>query len=272
MPELPEVETTMNGIRPFILHQKVVDIEIRHFQLRWPVPKNLKKVLTGQIVTAVLRRGKYLLLTTKTGTLIIHLGMSGSLRILPVATLAKKHDHIDLIFANHQCLRFTDPRRFGAVLWTADDPSQHILISHLGPEPLSPAFTAQYLWQLAQGRKAPVKTFIMDGQTVVGVGNIYASEALFLAGIHPKKAAGKISIADYKKLVLAIKQVLRAAIKQGGTTLKDFVNSEGKKGYFKVHLQVYGRGGEPCLTCGNKLKDLRLGQRNTVFCSRCQRL
>ena len=271
MPELPEVETTLSGIKPFILHQKIVDMEIRHFQLRWPVPKNLKKVLTGQIIEKVERRGKYLLLKVAEGTLLIHLGMSGSLRIVPINTPAKKHDHIDIIFANQHCLRFTDPRRFGAVLFTTSEPAEHELISHLGPEPLTPDFSARYLWDLARGRKAAVKTFIMDGQTVVGVGNIYAAEALFMAGIHPNKPAGKVSLASYEKLEIAIRKVLGAAIKQGGTTLKDFVNSDGKKGYFKVHLQVYGRSGEKCLTCGTTLKGLRLDQRSTVYCPICQR-
>jgi formamidopyrimidine-DNA glycosylase len=271
MPELPEVETTMNGIKPFILQQKVVDIAIRQKKLRWPVEiADLSQIL-GQTVQQIQRRGKYLLLFFSKGTLIIHLGMSGSLRLVPPNLPPKKHDHVDLLFANDQCLRFTDPRRFGAILWTGTDPEQHILLSHLGPEPLSAHFTAAYLWGKAQRRKAAVKTFIMDGRTVVGVGNIYAAEALFMAGINPNKAAGKVSLADYEKLVKSIQQVLTAAIKQWGTSLKDFVNSEGKKGYFKVHLQVYGRGGEACLVCGNKLKEIRLGQRSTVFCSRCQK-
>jgi formamidopyrimidine-DNA glycosylase len=271
MPELPEVETTMNGIKPFILQQKLIDIAIRQKKLRGPVEIDDLSQILGHCVQQIQRRGKYILLFFSKGTILIHLGMSGNLRLVDPETPAKKHDHVDLIFANKQCLRLTDPRRFGAIIWAGAKPNEHVLLAHLGPEPLEADFNAAYLWGKARGRKAAVKTFIMDGRTVVGVGNIYAAESLFMAGIHPNKAAGKVSLADYEKLVLAIRKVLMAAIRQGGTTLKDFVNSEGKKGYFKVHLQVYGRGGEPCLVCGNKLKELRLGQRSTIFCSHCQK-
>jgi formamidopyrimidine-DNA glycosylase len=271
MPELPEVETTMNGIKPFILQQKIVDIEIRQTKLRWPIEKNLLSQLSGETVQQIQRRGKYLLLFFSKGTLLIHLGMSGSLQIVKPNIPPKKHDHVDIIFANKLCLRFTDPRRFGAVLWTTAPVHDHVLLAHLGPEPLSADFTATYLWQKARGRKAPVKAFIMDGQVVVGVGNIYAAESLFMAGIHPNKAAGKVSLAAYEKLVAAIRKVLAAAIKKGGTTLKDFVHSEGKKGYFRIHLQVYGRGGEACYTCGTILKEVRLGQRSSVYCPHCQK-
>ncbi len=271
MPELPEVETTINGIKPFILQQKIVDIVIRQKKLRWPIPNDLLSQLSGKKVQQIERRGKYILIIFSHGTLILHLGMSGSLRIVDPELPPKKHDHVDIIFSNRQCLRFTDPRRFGAVLWTTEDAMQHPLLAHLGPEPLSAAFTPTYLWRKAQGRKVALKTFIMDGRVVVGVGNIYACEALFMAGIHPQKAATKIRLADYEKLVAAIQQVLAAAIRKGGTTLKDFVNSDGKKGYFKVHLKVYGRGGKPCLQCDTTLKELRLSQRSTVFCPRCQR-
>jgi formamidopyrimidine-DNA glycosylase len=271
MPELPEVETTMNGISPFILQQKIVDIIIRQKKLRWPIPNGLLGQLSGEKVQQIQRRGKYLLIFFSKGTLIIHLGMSGSLRIVKADLPPKAHDHVDLLFSNHRCLRFTDPRRFGAVLWTTTDPMQHVLLAHLGPEPLSLAFNAEYLWEKSRGRKAAIKTFIMDGRIVVGVGNIYACEALFMAGIHPSKAAGKIKWVDFEKLVSAIQTVLAAAIRQGGTSLKDFVQSDGSKGYFKVHLQVYGRGGQGCLTCGTPLKELRLTQRSTVFCPKCQR-
>lgn len=271
MPELPEVETTLRGIEPFVLKQKVRDIIVRHHGLRWPVPANLQQILPGQIIRRLSRRGKYLLLETDPGTLIVHLGMSGSIRILTQHTPAKIHDHIDILFDNNICLRLTDPRRFGAVLWTSEDPFLHPLLAHLGPEPLENAFSGQYLWNLARNRKAPVKTFLMDNKIVVGVGNIYATEALFAAGILPKKAAGKISLAQYELLAKAVKKILAAAIKKGGTTLKDFVNSDGQKGYFSIHLKAYGRGGLDCVQCGITLKEIRLGQRSTVYCAKCQR-
>ena len=271
MPELPEVETTLRGIEPFVLKQKIVAVTIRHYGLRWPIQPDIATVLTGQTVKTALRRGKYLLLGTENGTLIIHLGMSGSIRILTTETTPKKHDHVDVTFANGATLRFTDPRRFGAFLWTSASIETHALLKHLGPEPLSDNFTGEYLWKHARKRKVPIKSFIMDSKVVVGVGNIYANEALFDVGITPKKAAGKITLPHYVALASAIKKILQAAIKQGGTTLKDFVSSDGTKGYFKVHLQVYGRGGEPCVVCKTTLKEIRLGQRSTVYCPRCQK-
>jgi formamidopyrimidine-DNA glycosylase len=271
MPELPEVETTLRGIEPFVLQQKIIDVCIRHYGLRWPIQSDIATVLTGQTVKKAERRGKYLLLSTEKGTLIIHLGMSGSIRILTIETTPKKHDHVDVVFANQARLRFTDPRRFGAFLWTSESIETHPLLKHLGPEPLSDDFTGEYLWKLARKRKVPIKSFIMDSKVVVGVGNIYANEALFEAGIAPKKAAGKIALHHYVALAHAIKKILQAAIQQGGTTLKDFVSSDGSKGYFKVHLQVYGRGGKPCLVCKTALKEIRLGQRSTVYCPRCQK-
>jgi formamidopyrimidine-DNA glycosylase len=270
MPELPEVETTLNGIKPFIIQTKIIDVIIRNYQLRWPVPPTIKALLIGETINNIERRGKYLLLTTSKGTIIIHLGMSGSMRILDPTVAVKKHDHIDLVFANQHCLRFTDPRRFGAFLWTAEAPCNHSLLRSLGPEPLSDDFNGEYLWQRAHQRKVSVKAFIMDSKIVVGVGNIYAAEALFIAGIRPKKLAGKIHLATYKKLAQAIKKILQAAIKQGGTTLKDFVHSDGRKGYFRMHLQVYGRGKQPCYQCGTVLREIRLGQRSTVYCVTCQ--
>jgi formamidopyrimidine-DNA glycosylase len=270
MPELPEVETTLNGIKPFILHKKITDVIIRHPRLRWPIPADLKELICGETINNIERRGKYLLLTTLKGTIIIHLGMSGSMRVVDPTLPARKHDHVDVVFDNRHCLRFTDPRRFGAFLWTAEPPEQHVLLANMGPEPLKASFTGEYLWQRAQKRKVAVKAFIMDSKIVVGVGNIYATEALFMAGIRPTKAASKINLAAYKKLVSAIKKVLKAAIKQGGTTLKDFVSSDGSKGYFKTYLQVYGRGGLPCVNCKKNLKEIRLGQRSTVYCTACQ--
>ena len=196
--------------------------------------------------------------------------MSGSLRILTQSTPPKKHDHLDIVFSNQKCLRLTDPRRFGAALWTTEDPLLHPLLSHLGPEPLSSTFTGKYLWQRAQKRKVPVKTFLMDSKIVVGVGNIYAAEALFSSRINPTKMAGEISLPEYNALAKSVKTILKAAIKQGGTTLKDFVNSDGKKGYFSVKLKVYGRGGLPCVTCMTTLTEIRLGQRSSVYCPKCQ--
>lgn len=270
MPELPEVETTLNGIKPFVLNKKITDVIIRHYGLRWPIEKNIKKHLTGRIITSVTRRGKYLLLGTPAGTLIIHLGMSGSLRILTEHATPKKHDHIDLVFDKGCCLRLTDPRRFGAFIWTNNDALSHPLLSHLGPEPLTSNFSGKYLWKRAQKRKVPIKSFIMDSKVVVGVGNIYATEALFEAGIHPEKLAGTVSLLEYSLLVKNIKQTLKSAIKKGGTTLKDFLNSHGEKGYFSLQLKAYGRGEKPCLRCGTTLEEIRLGQRSTVFCPTCQ--
>jgi formamidopyrimidine-DNA glycosylase len=271
MPELPEVETTLRGILPFVLKQQITAVTIRHYGLRWPIQPDLASLLTGLTVETVSRRGKYILMATAKGTLLLHLGMSGSVRILNKPMPPRKHDHVDITFANGACLRFTDPRRFGALIWTTGAPEDHPLLSHLGPEPLAADFSGEYLWQRARDRKVPIKSFIMDSKIVVGVGNIYANEALFTAGIRPKKAAGKISLAQYTLLATAIQKILRAAIKQGGTTLKDFVNSSGDKGYFKVHLQVYGRGNSPCVICKTTLKEIRLGQRSTVYCPRCQR-
>ncbi len=271
MPELPEVETTLQGIKPFVLKQKIQSITVRHHGMRWPVPANLSPLLSGEIIEQIWRRGKYLLFQTSQGHLILHLGMSGSLRILTHDAPAKKHDHIDILLANGKLLRFRDPRRFGALLWTTDAPDLHPLLSHLGPEPLNSSFTGKYLWEKSRKRKVPVKNFLMDSKIVVGVGNIYAAEALFAAGILPKKAAGKISLPQYQKLAAEVKKVLKAAIKKGGTTLRDFTASDGKQGYFKLKLKVYGRGGQPCVTCGTTLKASRLGQRGTVYCPRCQK-
>lgn len=271
MPELPEVETTLNGIKPLILHKKIKNVVVRHYGLRWPIPSKIKDFLIGEILISLTRRGKYLLFQTENGTIIVHLGMSGSLRILTKETPPEKHDHVDIVFSPNICLRYRDPRRFGAVLWTEEDPLDHPLLRNLGPEPLTPEFTGHYLWERAQTCKGPIKNFIMNSKMVVGVGNIYAAEALFEAGIHPKKSAQKVSLARYEALVVAIKRILQAAIQQGGTTLKDFVNSEGKKGYFSIQLKVYGRGGLECVNCQTTLKEFRLGQRSTVYCPSCQK-
>lgn len=270
MPELPEVETTRRGIEPHLLHKTIKSINIRHHSLRWPIPKNLAKELGGHRITHITRRGKYILITVTSGTLIIHLGMSGSLRCVKCDEQPDKHDHFDIVLGQY-CIRFRDPRRFGAILFTKDDPLQHKLLKDLGPEPLDKSFNGQYLFNRSRNRKVAIKKFIMNSKIVVGVGNIYASEALFYAGIKPNRAAGKISLERYQQLAKAIKKVLRAAIKQGGTTLKDFTKADGNPGYFKQKLAVYGRGGEPCIQCGKSIKHLVQGKRASYYCSQCQK-
>lgn len=271
MPELPEVETTCRGISPHIIGQTVQAVIIRQPKLRWPIPPTIKRLLPGQRIDQVSRRGKYLLLHTAAGTLILHLGMSGSLRIARHCETVEKHDHVDIVFSKDCILRLRDPRRFGAVLWTSRSPLSHKLIRSLGPEPLSDEFTAELLFQHSRNRKIAIKPFIMDSKTVVGVGNIYASEALFLAGIRPTTAAGRVSLARYQRLHAAITSVLSAAIEAGGTTLRDFTNGEGKPGYFQQQLQVYGRAGENCTTCGTHIKMIQQAQRATYYCTHCQR-
>ena len=275
MPELPEVETTRRGIEPHLRGQRIVRVIVRHPQLRWPIPVDLPVLLEGQEISAVHRRAKYLLMPFEHGQLIMHLGMSGSLRIVPAGSAVQKHDHLDIELSSGQVLRYTDPRRFGAVLWQPQTPTEpqaiHALLADLGPEPLTDDFDGAYLFERSRGRAAAVKTFLMDGHIVVGVGNIYANEALFSAGIRPDRAAGKITLPRYERLAEEVKFVLARSIKQGGTTLRDFVGGDGKPGYFKQQLQVYGRGGEACSVCGGVLEEVRLGQRATVFCRRCQR-
>ena len=271
MPELPEVETTCRGIKPHLVGKKVSKVIIRQAKLRWPVPGRLKTVLPEQVIQDVSRRGKYCLLHTQVGTVILHLGMSGSLRIVDADVAAEKHDHVDIVLHNGKALRLRDPRRFGAVLWTSKPPLNHPLLKSLGPEPLSDEFDADYLYQLSRKRKVDIKAFIMNSKIVVGVGNIYANEALFMAGIRPTVAAGKISLPRYTALVKAIKKVLKAAITAGGTTLRDFSNGEGKPGYFKQALQVYGRTGEPCPKCGKSITLIQQNQRASYYCSHCQR-
>lgn len=271
MPELPEVETVRCGIIPHLINQRVKAVYIRQPRLRWLVPNELASQIPGAIIEQIHRRGKYLLIQTNRGTLIIHLGMSGSLRILSTVDIAGKHDHIDLKLSNNKLLRFNDPRRFGAWLWTIDDALLHPLLASLGPEPLTPNFNGEYLYAKSRSRKTTIKQFIMDNQIVVGVGNIYASEALFLAGIHPAQAANLISKQRYKRLADSIKQILNYAITVGGTTIRNFSDSAGKPGYFKQQLWVYGRKLQACKKCESLLKELRLGQRSTVFCPKCQK-
>jgi len=271
MPELPEVETTRRGIAPHILGQTVQRVVVRQPQLRWPVPVSIVERLAGARLQGLQRRGKYLLLAFEPGTLILHLGMSGSLRILAPDTPVQKHDHFDLVFGNGKVLRLRDPRRFGAVLWTEDSPLAHALLKALGPEPLEDGFDGTYLLAQARSRRVAVKHLIMDGRVVVGVGNIYANEALFRAGIHPNRACNRIALARYIRLAQAIKQVLSQAIEQGGTTLRDFQQEDGRPGYFAQRLQVYGKGAEPCPGCGSPIRVQLVGQRSTFYCSRCQR-
>ncbi|MGB0473083.1 MAG: bifunctional DNA-formamidopyrimidine glycosylase/DNA-(apurinic or apyrimidinic site) lyase [Porticoccaceae bacterium] len=267
MPELPEVETTLRGIAPHLAGQKITDLTVRQPRLRWPVTDNIHNIVRGQQVRQITRRAKYIILQLDKGSILIHLGMSGSLRIVDPAESWRKHDHIEMRFASHQALRYHDPRRFGCWLWSS---AQHQQLESLGPEPLSDEFDGNRLYSLSRQRKMAVKPFIMTNAVVVGVGNIYASEALFRSGIRPDRAACNISQRRYSLLAENIKQVLAAAIVQGGTTLRDFINSDGEPGYFQQSLDVYGRSGEPCNTCNTTLKELRLGQRSSVFCPKCQ--
>ena len=282
MPELPEVETTRRGILPYIDQQRVVNVIVRQPKLRWRIPPEIHEI-DGAIVNSVIRRGKYILLETalpidptkahqnkQIGTVIIHLGMSGSLRVLDNGVEAEKHDHFDMVFDNGKIVRLRDPRRFGAVLWTRKNPLKHKLLRSLGPEPLGEDFDAEYLYQQSRGRSVSIKQFIMNAQIVVGVGNIYACESLYKAGISPKRLAGNTSKKRYQKLVLMIKEVLAQAIEQGGTTLRDFVQAEGSPGYFQQKLFVYGRGGQSCLVCNTAIKQIKQGQRSTFYCSQCQ--
>lgn len=270
MPELPEVEVCRLGIYPHIINQTVTNVVVRNAKLRWPIPDEVKS-LSGQKILDVERRAKYLLLRFKAGTLLLHLGMSGTIRVIETATPVAKHDHFDLVLANTKTLRLNDPRRFGAVLWFKNDIDEKGLLSKLGPEPLTDDFTHGHLFIKAKNRKVPIKTFLMNNQIVVGVGNIYANEALFKAGILPTTFAGKISKVRLNKLTDIIKQVLTAAIEQGGTTLKDFTQPDGRPGYFVQQLMVYGRAGKKCLTCQTTLEEIRQSNRSSVFCPKCQK-
>ncbi|MFN3713795.1 MAG: bifunctional DNA-formamidopyrimidine glycosylase/DNA-(apurinic or apyrimidinic site) lyase [Alcanivoracaceae bacterium] len=269
MPELPEVETTCRGIRPYMEGAVIRQVRVRQPRLRWPVPAEVA-TLSDARVLAVRRRAKFVLVDVPSGQLLLHLGMSGSLRVVPADTPPGKHDHIDLVLDTGLCVRFNDPRRFGAVLWSGE-PDAHPLLAGLGPEPLGPDFSGEWLAARSVGRRQSVKTFIMDNHTVVGVGNIYAQESLFAAGIHPSRQAGRVSAVRYQRLAGAIRAVLSRAIEAGGTTLRDFTRVDGQPGYFAQALTVYGRGGEPCLHCGTPLKATRHGQRATCYCPQCQR-
>jgi len=270
MPELPEVETTRRGIAPLLVGRTVQEVVVRQASLRKPVPANLAALLVGKTFNQVRRRAKYLLLDTPRGSLVIHLGMSGSLRVVPVGTPPMKHDHVDLLLDDGQMLRYRDARRFGLLLWSESDPLRLPLFAHLGPEPLEPDFDGRWLKLQAKQRRVAVKSFLMDQRTVVGVGNIYASEALFMARIHPASVAGTITLKRYALLAEAVKQVLSHAINQGGTTLRDFTGADGQPGYFSQSLQVYGRYGAPCVVCGHDICTQVIGQRSSFFCPHCQ--
>jgi formamidopyrimidine-DNA glycosylase len=269
MPELPEVEVTRRGLAPHLVGQVISAVAVREPRLRWPIPRSVHG-LAGRTVRAVRRRGKYLLVDCGDGHLILHLGMSGSLRLVPPGTPAGKHDHFDLLLGE-RCLRLRDPRRFGAVLWTEKDLDAHPLLAHLGIEPLSSALTGARLHKLSRGLRLSAKQFLMDAKRIVGVGNIYASESLFRAGIDPRRRAGRISVSESQKLVIAIKATLRAAIKAGGSSLRDFVGSDGESGYFQNRTRVYDRAGMPCRRCRTPIKRIVQGARATYYCPRCQR-
>jgi len=282
MPELPEVETTRRGLAPHLVGRRIESVLLRRPDLRWPIPPDISECLPGQRIMAIRRRAKYLLLDTAAGSALLHLGMSGSLRVLPRATPVGPHDHFDLVLAGApaRVLRFNDPRRFGCLLW--QPPGQtHELLRDLGPEPLpdaggagvfdGAAFNGDYLFQRSRGRSAPVKSFLMDQRVVVGVGNIYVAEALFAAGVSPLRAAGRVSRERYARLAEEIVRILTHAIARGGTTLRDFISPDGAPGYFEQELAAYGRGGEPCPRCGRALKQAAIGQRATVWCGHCQR-
>ena len=271
MPELPEVETTRRGVLPLLGGRRVSAVAVNDARLRRPVTGGLADILVGQRLCDVLRRAKYLLFQFETGTLLVHLGMSGSLRVVPRSAPRLPHDHVEIEFGAERVLRLRDPRRFGLVLWTSDDPASHVLLNKLGPEPFDDTFGGDYLFDKSRGRSLAVKNFIMDGHIVVGVGNIYASEALFRAGIHPSRAAGKVSLARYAALAAEARAVLAAAIEAGGTTLRDFMRNDGEPGYFSQKLKVYGREGETCEVCGGLITMKVIGQRSSFFCGKCQR-
>lgn len=275
MPELPEVETTRRGIAPHVVGRRVAAVTLRRPDLRWPIPPEVAALLPGQRIEAVERRAKYLLLHTAAGSALLHLGMSGVLRVLPPDAPLGTHDHVDIALAAEperpaRVLRLTDPRRFGCLLWQPSGQT-HALLAALGPEPLTDAFDGDLLWRLSRGRSAAVKLLLMDNAVVVGVGNIYASEALFAAGIDPRRAAGRVSRERYARLAIEVKRILARAIERGGTTLRDFINPDGMPGYFFRELNVYGHAGDACKACGTPIRQAVLGQRSTFWCPHCQR-
>jgi len=270
VPELPEVETTRRGIAGHVTGRRVTAVVVRDRRLRWPVSRRLDADLPGQRIASVERRAKYLLLRCEAGTVLLHLGMSGSLRIVPAASPPRPHDHVDLCLDDGSCLRLHDPRRFSSLHWTTADPARHPRLRDLGPEPLEAEFSGEHLYRSLRGRRAAVKALIMDSHIVVGVGNIYASEALFRAGIRPGRAGGRVSRPRCERLAEAVRTTLADAIRVGGTTLRDYLDPQGTPGYFALTLSVYGRAGEPCRTCGTPIRHQVTGQRSSYYCPRCQ--
>lgn len=271
MPELPEVETTLRGVSPWVLKQEIVAVNVYNYAMRWPIPTEVND-LTGQTIEQAFRRAKYLIFKLSNQQhLLLHLGMSGVIRVVDANVELLKHDHFELVLSNGRAMRLNDPRRFGCVLLAGKNPIEHALLSQLGPEPLTDEFNGQWLKDCSKNKQLAVKNFVMNNHVVVGVGNIYAAESLFLSGINPKRAANNISYARYQLLVENIKSVLNKAIKAGGTTLNDFKNTDGKPGYFKQELLVYGRQGEPCFTCGTEIKNIIIGQRASCYCPHCQK-
>ena len=271
MPELPEVETTRRELEPWLVGRRVSRVLIRERRLRWPIPPELAERLEGHLITGLARRAKYLLASARDGTALIHLGMSGSLRIVSNGEPAGRHDHVDWRLDDGRCLRYRDPRRFGAMLWCDGPPAGHPLLSRLGPEPFSDAFHGDWLYERSRGRRAAVKSFLMDGRIVAGVGNIYANEALFEAGIHPGRPAGRISRGRYAQLASVLRRILRRSIGAGGTSFRDYVRTDGEPGRYQTRLMAYDRAGEACIRCGATLRGRTIGQRSTVWCPRCQR-
>jgi formamidopyrimidine-DNA glycosylase len=271
MPELPEVETTRRGVEPHVVGRRIVALAVHEPRLRWRVPDSLPADVEGQLIQQAGRRAKYLLFKLERGTLLLHLGMSGSLRVLPSDTPRVTHDHFDLLLDSGVTLRFNDPRRFGSLHYTTGDPAEHPLLARLAPEPLDDQFTADYLWRITRRRKVAIKQLLMNSTLVVGVGNIYASEALFRARIRPRRQARSLKRDEVVRLARAVRTVLKMAIRVGGTTLRDFVGADGNPGYFRQKLYVYERGGEPCRVCGGLIRQFAQGQRSTYYCPTCQK-
>jgi formamidopyrimidine-DNA glycosylase len=271
MPELPEVETTRRGVEPHVVGRRIVEMRLYEKRLRWKVQEDLPDLVVGQVIRHAKRRAKYLLLELDSGTLMLHLGMSGSLRVLPADVPLLSHDHFDIILSSGNTLRFNDPRRFGSLHYISGDPEQHPLLAKLAPEPLEAAFNADYLWRVTRRRKVAIKQLLMNSQLVVGVGNIYASEALFKAKVRPKRQARNLTREEVTRLVKAVKSVLSMAIKVGGTTLRDYVGADGEPGYFRQKLFVYERNKQPCRTCTTPVRQLTQGQRSTYYCPTCQK-
>jgi formamidopyrimidine-DNA glycosylase len=270
MPELPEVETTRRGLERVLVGHRIVAVRVRDRRLRWPLPPGFEARLTGRRVRSVGRRAKYLLIGTDSGTLLVHLGMSGNLRVLAREQIPLPHDHVDIVLDSGRCVRFNDPRRFGSMQFVRGDPGRHPLLRNLGPEPLAAGFDAAYLWGRTRGRRVAVKQLIMNASIVAGVGNIYANEALFRAGVNPRRAAGRLTRAEVVRLVTAIKRVLASAIRAGGTTLRDYLRTDGSPGSFRQKLFVYERDGEPCRVCGTPIRHAAQGQRSSYWCPSCQ--